>query len=47
VSSKIYASNKITWYAKHPDWFPLLGLVIFLISLLFQVYNQQFYKHLK
>lgn len=46
-TSKLETFKEITVYAKKPNFFPFLISSIFLIMLLFQIYEQQFYKLLK
>ena len=46
-TSKLEAYHEVTYYAKKPNFFPILILCVFLILLIFQIYQEQFYKHLK
>ncbi len=35
MTADLQASDTLTWYARHPNWFPLLGLLMLAGSLLF------------
>ncbi|WP_299671827.1 apolipoprotein N-acyltransferase [uncultured Polaribacter sp.] len=47
ISSKLKASDEVTLYADKPNYFPILILTVFLTLLLFQIYEQKFFKLLK
>ena len=39
IQASLTSLHTITFYTKHPNWFPKLGLSVFLISLLFQYFK--------
>jgi apolipoprotein N-acyltransferase len=47
VSSKIIANDNVTFYAKYPNWFPIVGLFILTIALCIYLYESKFYPILK
>lgn len=46
-TTKLIAINKTTFYSENPNWFPFLGLGMFLLLLLYQLYHQHFYRQVK
>ena len=47
ITTTLKPNQIVTFYAKNPNWFPIWGLIVFTVFILFQLYQNTFQKSLK